>query len=459
MNPLKSTVQKCAAQHMGPWMIEPKWFAQAVAAVKEGTFKPYESNVTEPRPCSNVDEAGVVGEMRNDQFKVRYYIEPGGIAVIPFSGQVTKGESSFGGASSVWTRQSLRKAVNDERINAILLHIDSPGGTVSGTGDLADDIDQADALKPVYAYIEDLGASAAYWIASQARAIFANPTAQVGSIGTMTYVEDSSGAYEKAGIKVHLVSTGKFKGAWLDGLKVDEEYLQTVQTEVNDLNEHFLAGVLRGRTGMNREQLMGVADGRVFIADKAKQLGLIDQVSTLDAAMAAILQENSSMNAENFKTYAAEHPEAVADYIEQGKKVGKAEARAEEITRMKEIAAAFGAGEHPAVISFEAGHDPATAKLIADTAAAATQKAREQLAAKDLELEKLRAEKGTQGPLQVNHAPRTEESEGDTGEPNPEAEWEKDPTLAEQFTSKEVYVAYRKTELAGRIKRIKSEKK
>lgn len=301
------TVQRCAAQHMGPWAVHPQWFAQAVAAVKAGTFKPNHQDGVE----AAASDPNVVGEMSGDFFKVRYYIEPGGIARVPFFGQVTKGSSSFGGASSVWTRQSIRKAIDDDRITAILLHVDSPGGTVSGAGDLADDVKAADDEKPVYTYIEDLGASAAYWIGCQARKVFANPTALVGSIGTMTYVEDTSGAYEKAGIKVTLIATGPLKGQWVDGNPVSEEYIASVRQEVEDLNAHFQAGVTRGR-GLEGDDLAAVSDGQCFIASKAQQLGLVDDVCTLQAAMAAIQQEISAMpiTPDQFSAHAAENPTA-----------------------------------------------------------------------------------------------------------------------------------------------------
>lgn len=372
-----TSVERCGAAHMGPWMVEPKWFAQAVAAVKNGTLQ--------PSIPAQVDNGGDGIAVDGDGF-VLYYREQG-VARIPMVGQMIKGDSSFGGVNSVRARKAVRRAVNDENVSAIMLHIDSPGGTVSGTGDLASDVRIADSKKPVFTYFEDLGASAAYWVGSQARKVFANPTAEIGSIGTMTYVEDSSGAYEKAGIKVHLVSTGKFKGAWVDGLKVDEEYLKEVQTEVDDLNEHFLKGVMEGRK-MTKEQLMTVADGRVFIAEKAQAFGLIDEVSTLDAAMAAI--KETFMNAEQFTAYAAEHPEAVAGYIEQGKKAGSADATSAERARVASILETFGLTDHPAIASIKAGHDVETAQAIAQAAqkarAEAEAKAKAELDAKSKEL-------------------------------------------------------------------------
>jgi signal peptide peptidase SppA len=401
----KQALQKCAAQHFGPWAVHPQWFAQAVAAVKAGTFKPEHTAADAASP----DDPTVVGDWSGDTFKVRYYIEPGGIARIPFSGQVVKGQSSFGGASSVWTRASVRKAVNDPRVNAILLHIDSPGGTVAGTGDLADDVADADANapdrkdgdrsgKPVYTYFEDLGASAAYWIGSQARRVFANPTAEVGSIGTMTYVEDTSKMYEKAGVKVTLIATGKHKGQWIDGNPVSDEYIAAVRTEIEDLNAHFLQAVMDGR-GMTEEQLAEIADGRVFIADKAKSLGLIDEVSSLDAAVAAIAKEigNMPITAEQFSAHAAANPQAaeVQALVKQGFEQGYDKAKAELTPKpasLQQLKAAFPGQDSFVLAQLEAGATLEQANAAALAAGATTLKAKDDtiatLQAENAELKK-----------------------------------------------------------------------
>ncbi len=323
-----TTYQRCAAQHFGPWAIEPRWFAQAVAAVKDGSLKPRASEDGNPPEPPRDD---VVYEIVGDQIKVLYWRKDG-VALVPITDQITKGDSSFGGCSSVRTRRAMRMAANDDAIRGIMLLIDSPGGTCAGTGDLAADVRAAGEKKPVHAYIEDQGCSAAYWIASQAAKVSANATGMIGSIGTFTYLEDSSGMYEMAGVKVHLVSTGQFKGAWVDGLPISDEYIATVQQEVDDLNSHFLAGVLSGRAGagMTSEGLAAIADGRTWIASKAKELRLIDEVSTLDAAMAALRKEFAmeDITREQFDGFAAKHPEAVQPFIDQGRQKGLAEGKA-----------------------------------------------------------------------------------------------------------------------------------
>src|SRR5690606_13420747 len=188
---------------------EPHWFTQAVSAINAGTF------------TARVPESGRVDD--------RTYAVHNGIAVINIAGPMMKGGSSFGGASTVRTRRDIRQAVADDAVSGIMLHIDTPGGTVAGAADLAAEVREARRKKPVRAHISDLGASAAYWIASQAESITANETALIGSIGAVAVVQDTSGMAEKAGITVHVLSTGKHKGAFAPGSKVTEEQLAEVQ--------------------------------------------------------------------------------------------------------------------------------------------------------------------------------------------------------------------------------------
>ena len=97
-----------------------------------------------------------------------------------------------------------REAAERDDIKAVFLDIDSPGGTVAGTPELAATVASINAQKPVYAFSSGLMCSAAYWIASQARAIYATPSAQVGSIGVVQAVIDDTAALDARGIKVEV---------------------------------------------------------------------------------------------------------------------------------------------------------------------------------------------------------------------------------------------------------------
>ena len=259
---------KCASQHFGVWAIETKWLNNAVASIKSGLWAA-ESGSEDAEP---------------------YAINRDGIALIPIVGQVTKGVSSYGGTSSILTRQAIRKAVADPDVRGIMLQVDSPGGTVSGIQELADDVKAAGKTKPVHAYCEDLCASAAYWVASQASRVSANATAEIGSIGVYCDVVDSSGAYEAEGIKVHVVSSGDYKGAFAEGTEVTEEQLASLQETIDDLNEIFVSTVASGRK-RSKSNVKQWANGKTWVGQRAQNLGLIDSVEPVEAAMKALNKE------------------------------------------------------------------------------------------------------------------------------------------------------------------------
>jgi signal peptide peptidase SppA len=215
----------------------------------------------------------------------REYAVSDGIAYLSLCGPMTKAQTSWGsGCSTVALRRQIRQAAADPEVKGIMIRIDSPGGSVSGTADLADDVAAVNRKKPVYAYCEDACCSAAYWVASQCSRIYANPTAMVGSIGTYLVLEDWSGFYESKGIKVHVLSTGPHKGAGADGAALTDDQLADFQRIVDNLNSHFLGAVGAGRQ-MAADQVQGVATGQVWIGADALSRGLVDRVCGWDEAI------------------------------------------------------------------------------------------------------------------------------------------------------------------------------
>ncbi len=298
---LAASQPACAGQHFGPWAIEEQWFSQAVAAVNAGRWP--------MRPVALDVPDSVNGE------PVLFALTADGIAVVSIKGQMQKGDSSFGGASTTRTRRALREATGNDAVKGIMLLVDSPGGTVAGTMELADDVFAIRGQKPIHAFIEDKGASAAFWVVSQATRVSANPVAMVGSIGTLLIIEDLSGLAEQKGIKVHVIASGKDKGAFAPGTKVTDEQLALAQEMVDDINTHFLAAVSRGR-GVGLSEVKGWATGRVWIGQKAVNLGLIDAVETFDAAIGSLRAEVASNAGSNSRhRTAAEYDLRIAERI------------------------------------------------------------------------------------------------------------------------------------------------
>lgn len=396
--PIKRDVSaKCAMQHFGAWSVEPKWFRAAMDNVRNGTLK----------PMSAWDDDD------DDEDDTSDYTIANGVALICMDGQMTKRGSSFGGCSTVATRQALKSAVADSAVKAIMLKISSPGGTVAGTAELAGAVAAANEIKTVYGHIDDLGCSAAYWVASQCDYLTANVTAMVGSIGTLMMLCDDTGAQEQIGIKWQVVSTGEYKGLGGDG-QVTDKLVADVQREVNELNAVFLAGITAGR-GKKIKDIPAVADGRVYVSAQALTLGLIDEIASFDAAMSAITNEVKSMTLAEFNAFAAANPEATKPFRDEGFKAGKAEGLIEgakaEAGRFKALADKFGK-DRPAFVAeqFAKGHGVAEAAVeLADVQAAEINELKSQLAAKPAAAAPVVKDRPTQQP--IPDAPSNESSE------------------------------------------------
>lgn len=201
-----------------------------------------------------------------------------------------RGVSSFGGTSSIQVRRIIRNAVNNPDVKGIMLKIDSPGGTVAGTDEMSADIQAANQIKPVHAHVDGLMASAAYWTGSQVRTITATRTSEIGSLGTFAVVHDMSEMAKNDGIKVHVISTGPFKGAFTPGSEVTKDQLAELQTTVDKLNSFFMEDVQNAREFTNKE-IESLFDGRIHIAEDALKLGLIDGVSSFEDAIRSLEQE------------------------------------------------------------------------------------------------------------------------------------------------------------------------
>jgi len=281
-------------EYFGVWCVEPQRFMLAVDQVLHIDLR---SHLTSQR-------APEAMEARRD---TGYAVLPGGVAVIDLSGPMQKYTSSLsGGTSTVYARRKIRAAIADDQVAAIVLRIDSPGGTAAGTQDLADDVAAAARRKPTIAYIEDMGASAAYWTASQATAVWANRTGLVGSIGTFAVIHDLSAHAGQLGVKVHVVKAGAMKGAGVPGTEITETQLAEWQRVVDGLNEHFLKAVSQGRK-MPLAAVKDIADGRVHLGEYAMRLGLVDRVGSFDQAVAEARKQVRS-NAGNITAAAPPQP-------------------------------------------------------------------------------------------------------------------------------------------------------
>lgn len=209
------------------------------------------------------------------------YTAEDGVAVIRFEGLVQKRPSFwgwlFGGSAVTETAQAaLAAALADPAVRSVLLVVDSPGGTVAGTEELAEAVFRARKVKPVSAFASDMCASAAYWVASQASKLYANATATVGSIGVYAVNVDLSRMYRNEGVDVDVIKSAPGKGAGIRGTQWTPEQRSDLQREIDALGTEFVEAVRRARPAA-----IAAADGRCFTAREGLSLGLVDGITTL----------------------------------------------------------------------------------------------------------------------------------------------------------------------------------
>jgi len=182
----------CFNAHFGKWAMAEDHF-YALYKLIMGQEIIFENNVKADEHEDDDDDDEMTPQERQKKDDIELTtITRGGIMVIPMEGTMMKGVSSFGGVSTVQIRRVLRMAASNSQVKGILLRADSPGGTVAGTDELAEEIKVIGQIKPIRTHVEGLMASAMFWVGSQSSRVTASKTSQIGSLGTVAVVNDLS---------------------------------------------------------------------------------------------------------------------------------------------------------------------------------------------------------------------------------------------------------------------------
>jgi capsid assembly protease len=210
----------------------------------------------------------------------------GSIAVVPLIGAMVQRagmmEMCGGGTSVQRFTAAFREAIADETISQILIEIDSPGGSVYGTGELFAEIYSARSAKPVVAIANSLAASAAYWVGCAASEFYVTPGGEVGSIGVWQAHEDWSQALASEGVKPTLISAGKYKVEGNPYEPLGEDAQAFMQSRVDDYYAAFTKSVAKGR-GVSIDSVRnGMGQGRVLGSDAALAEKMVDGIATMD---------------------------------------------------------------------------------------------------------------------------------------------------------------------------------
>jgi capsid assembly protease len=214
-----------------------------------------------------------------------------GTAIIPVHGVIAKRldlmTAISGGLSTQDIRNSFDEAIGDPAISAIMLDMDSPGGTVDGTQELANAIFQARGKKPIVAFTDGTMASAAYWIGSAADRVYINgDTTWVGSIGVVTSHLDISKWEEQKGYKTTEITAGKYKRLVSEYAPLTEEGRAELQERVNTIYDLFTGEVARFR-GLEQERIKAT-EAKIYLGKEAIKARLADGVSTKDRLLSKI---------------------------------------------------------------------------------------------------------------------------------------------------------------------------
>ncbi|MCS7307769.1 MAG: signal peptide peptidase SppA [Aquificaceae bacterium] len=181
----------------------------------------------------------------------------------------------------------VQQAKEDKSIKALVLRVDSPGGSVGASQEIYRSLEEFKSSgKPLVVSMGNVSASGGYYISSPADVIFANPGTITGSIGVIVQHTEVKDLLEKVGIKTTAIKTGKFKDTLSPLKSLTEEEKEYIQNTIQDAYEQFIQAVLKHRAKKISEQkLRDIADGRIFTGKVARELGLVDELGNLQDAI------------------------------------------------------------------------------------------------------------------------------------------------------------------------------
>jgi protease-4 len=184
-------------------------------------------------------------------------------------------------------KEQLLKAAQDDNVKAVVLRINTPGGTVTASDIIYHEIKSFKASKkvPIVASIMDLGTSGGYYVASAADAVLAHPSSVTGSIGVIMLTINARGLMEKVGLEATAVTSGPRKDMGSPFRVMTPEERTIFQGLIDSFYQRFLSVVQEGRPHLAMDRIKQLADGRVYAGDQAKAAGLVDEIGYLEDAI------------------------------------------------------------------------------------------------------------------------------------------------------------------------------
>jgi signal peptide peptidase SppA len=380
-----------------------------------------------------------------------------GVAILPVSGPVMRYANLFSkvsGATSIDVLATdFNQALENPDVKAIILNIDSPGGTVAGVNELAEMIYAARGKKPIVSYVSGMGASAAYWLASAADEIVLDATASVGSIGVVSIQSDDTERKAKAGVKeIQIVSSlSPRKRPDLS----TEEGRADVQAMVDSIAKVFFQTVARNRSVTTDAVLSDFGQGGLMVGSDAVDAGMADRIGSLEQVIAGlsgafkrgkIMTEQLKSEAQDMTmdSFIQRYP-AMAETL-------KMEGANQERERIKSV--------EDQLIS---GHESLIQSLKFDGKTTGAEAAIKVLSAekenRNKMLSNLKADAPAAVPMpSIHQADKSDQSMPEEEIPEDEkyeAQWRKDAKLRSEFSSKESFMAYMKAQSNGQVRLLR----
>ena len=248
------------------------------------------------------------------QFGDQYTYMLGGekIGVIKIEGTILESEPVI---------EKIVKFRKSKKVKAIILRVNSPGGMVAPSQEIYQEVRKTCEEKKVVVSVESVAASGGYYIACAADEIVANPGTLVGSIGVILQIENIEELLKKIGLRRKIVKSGKYKdiGSMTRRMTAEEEAI--LQKFSDDIYGQFIDAVVEGRN-IEREEVLKLADGRIFTGAQALELGLIDKLGNLQDAI-SLTSEMVGIEGEPRLIYPKKEKPSILDFIfeEAGKSI------------------------------------------------------------------------------------------------------------------------------------------
>lgn len=184
-------------------------------------------------------------------------------------------------------KEQLNRAAKDDSVKAVVLRINTPGGTVTASDIIYHELKtfKANRKVPIVASIMDLGTSGGYYIAAAADAVVAHPSSVTGSIGVIMLTVNAKGLLEKIGVEATAVTSGPRKDMGSPFRTMTTEERAIFQGLIDSFYQRFLNIVQEGRSNLQMDQIKRLADGRIYTGEQAKAAGLVDEIGYLEDAV------------------------------------------------------------------------------------------------------------------------------------------------------------------------------